>query len=126
MTATGYQCRTCKHFGKMSVKCHGCTPQTRLNWEPKEPMTDIVKATEAKHDAGKIRPTLLPVTALERVAEVREYGCRKYGDPENWRKAEPQRYLDALMRHLWAHDVWTGPRTPPLRFVHSADNVPGE
>lgn len=57
----------------------------------------------AKRDAGKPRPTLVPVKAIRAITEVREYGCRKYNDPENWRKVEPQRYRDALYRHLLAY-----------------------
>jgi hypothetical protein len=37
------------------------------------------------------------------VAHVREYGCAKYHDPENWRQVEPQRYRDALYRHFLAY-----------------------
>lgn len=58
---------------------------------------------EAKADAGKIRPTLVPVSLIASVAAVREYGCRKYRDPDNWRKVEPQRYRDALFRHWLAY-----------------------
>ena len=58
---------------------------------------------EAKADAGKPRPTLVPVSLIASVAAVREYGCRKYRDPENWRKVEPQRYRDALFRHWLAY-----------------------
>ena len=54
----------------------------------------------AKSDAGKIRPSLVPTELIRAVARVREYGNRKYGDPENWRTVEPQRYRDALYRHL--------------------------
>ena len=59
--------------------------------------------TEAKADSGKIRPTLVPASLVMAVANVREYGCKKYHDPENWKKVEPQRYLDALYRHLLAY-----------------------
>lgn len=55
---------------------------------------------DAKMDAGKPRPTLVPVSAIEAITYVREYGCMKYHDPENWRQVEPQRYRDALFRHL--------------------------
>lgn len=57
------------------------------------------EAPAAKSDAGKIRPTLVPTSLILAVAEIREYGARKYGDPENWRKVEPQRYKDAAYRH---------------------------
>lgn len=58
---------------------------------------------EAKHDEGKPRPTLVPVSLIDAVTTIREYGCRKYSDPENWRKVEPQRYRDALYRHWLAY-----------------------
>ena len=56
-----------------------------------------------KTDAGKIRPTLVPPALIEAVAAVREYGCSKYHDPDNWRRVEPQRYRDALYRHWLAY-----------------------
>ena len=56
-----------------------------------------------KADAGKVRPSLVPVSLVNAVAEVREYGCRKYHDPENWKKVEKQRYIDALYRHWLAY-----------------------
>lgn len=58
---------------------------------------------EAKADAGKPRLTLVPPRIIWDVAAVREYGCRKYGDPENWRRVEPQRYKDAAYRHWLAY-----------------------
>lgn len=58
---------------------------------------------EAKADAGKPRPTLVPVSLIRAVTAIREYGCAKYHDPDNWRKVEPQRYRDALYRHWLAY-----------------------
>lgn len=59
--------------------------------------------TEAKADAGKPRPTLVPVSLIRAVTAIREYGCRKYHDPDNWKKVEPQRYRDAAYRHWLAY-----------------------
>ena len=56
-----------------------------------------------KADAGKPRLTLVPPQIIYDIAEVREYGNRKYGDPENWRQVEPQRYRDAAFRHFLAY-----------------------
>ncbi|MBR4855151.1 MAG: hypothetical protein IKU94_00810 [Bacteroidaceae bacterium] len=56
-----------------------------------------------KADGGKHRPTLVPVSLIYAVTAIREYGCKKYKDPENWRKVEPQRYRDALYRHWLAY-----------------------
>ena len=58
---------------------------------------------EAKADAGKPRLTLVPPEIIWAIAEVREYGTKKYGDPENWRKVSPQRYRDAMFRHMMAY-----------------------
>lgn len=56
----------------------------------------------AKHDAGKLRPSLVPTQIIWDIAEVREYGNRKYGDPQSWRQVELERYVDALYRHMLA------------------------
>lgn len=58
---------------------------------------------QAKADAGKLRPTLVPVGAINAVAAIREYGCQKYRDPDNWKRVEPQRYKDAAYRHWLAY-----------------------
>lgn len=55
---------------------------------------------EVKADSGKPRLTLVPPRIIWDIAAVREYGNRKYGDPENWRKVSPQRYRDAAFRHF--------------------------
>jgi hypothetical protein len=62
-----------------------------------------INPCEAKADSGKLRPTLVPPSLVLAVASIREYGCKKYKDPNNWRKVEPQRYKDALYRHLLAY-----------------------
>jgi len=61
-----------------------------------------------KHDAGKVRYTLLPPWALRWVAQVLTHGAKKYA-ADNWRKAfEPNfeagrdRYMDAAYRHMEA------------------------
>ena len=56
----------------------------------------------AKKDAGKPKLTLVPSKIIYDIAEVREYGNRKYpeGGTENWRQVDPQRYRDAAFRHF--------------------------
>ena len=58
---------------------------------------------EAKADTGKPQLTLVPRKILFDIARVREYGCQKYGDPENWRQVEIQRCRDAAFRHFLAY-----------------------
>ena len=57
----------------------------------------------AKRDAGKPRPTLVPTRIIWAIARVREFGCKKYKDPDNWKRVEPQRYRDAAYRHWLAY-----------------------
>ena len=54
----------------------------------------------AKADAGKPRLSLVPRRIIWAIAKVRMYGNKKYGDPENWRQVEKERYRDAMMRHM--------------------------
>lgn len=56
----------------------------------------------AKADEGKIRPSLMPTNAWRAYCAIRQFGCQKYpeGGTENWRKVEPERYLDAMLRHI--------------------------
>lgn len=56
----------------------------------------------AKADAGKLQLSLVPPELIRAVGEIRAYGLQKYGDPENWRRVEPQRYWDAALRHALA------------------------
>ncbi len=58
---------------------------------------------QAKSDAGKSRLTLVPQQIVYDIAQIREYGNTKYGDPENWRTVEIERYRDAAFRHLLAY-----------------------
>ena len=54
----------------------------------------------AKYDADKPRLDLVPPGIIEAVGIARNYGVKKYKDPDSWRQVEPERYVAALMRHL--------------------------
>lgn len=58
---------------------------------------------EAKADSGKPKLTLVPRQIILDIAKVREYGTEKYGDPDNWKQVEPQRYRDAAFRHFLSY-----------------------
>ena len=57
----------------------------------------------AKADDGKLQLSLVPVQIIRDISEVRMYGNKKYGDPDNWKQVEKQRYVDALLRHLLSY-----------------------
>lgn len=79
----------------------------------------------AKSDQGKIRPTLVPPSLVIEVAKIREYGVQKYHDPENWRKVEPQRYVDALYRHFlqYLSGEWYDKESGLPHLSHMACNL---
>lgn len=56
-----------------------------------------------KNDKEKIRLELVPPALMWAVGAIRTYGAQKYGDPENWRQVEPERYRGALLRHIMAY-----------------------
>ena len=53
----------------------------------------------AKDDIGKLQISLVPPQIIKDIAEVRMYGNQKYGNPNNWKDVEKERYVDALLRH---------------------------
>lgn len=56
-----------------------------------------------KADAGKPKLSLVPTQIIRDIAEVREYGTKKYnGDPDGWRDVKLVRYINALYRHVLA------------------------
>ena len=84
------------------------------------------KPDTAKADGGKPRPTYVPVEIIEAVMRVREYGNAKYGDPDNWRTGEPERYHEAMLRHLlkaWHDPYAVDPESGLLHLEHAACNI---
>lgn len=58
-----------------------------------------------KADNGKPKLSLVPPEIIRNIARIREYGNNKYplGGKDNWKEVEPDRYKDALFRHLLAY-----------------------
>ena len=80
----------------------------------------------AKADAGKPRPTLVPTAIIQAIAHVREYGCRKYKDVDNWKQVEIERYMDAAYRHWLAcvDDLYSRDKESGLPHLwHAATNI---
>lgn len=63
-------------------------------------VADIIGGDTAKADAGKPRLSFVPRKIIWAIAAIREYGNKKYGDPNNWKKVEVERYRDAAYRHF--------------------------
>ena len=81
---------------------------------------------QAKADAGKSHPSYCPVALIKGVIAVREHGTAKYGDPENWRKVEPERYHEAILRHvleIWEDPFAVDPDSGLYHLQHIATNI---
>ena len=79
-----------------------------------------------KADNGKPHPSYVPVEIIEAVMRVREYGNKKYGDPENWRTVEPERYHEAMLRHVlraWNDPYAVDPESGLLHLEHICCNA---
>ncbi len=79
----GYICQGCG-FGKYHQKIKG-----------------------AKYDDNKPRPSTVPVESIEAIMATREYGLAKYAEAEDWRRIAPERWHEALLRHVLA--IWEDP-----------------
>lgn len=89
------------------------------------PLT-LMPNQDAKADAGKMRPSLVPPEIVTAIAKVREYGCRKYTDPDNWKRVEPQRYWEAYLRHTlaaWEDYTSVDPESGLMHIEHAATNL---
>lgn len=71
-----------------------------------DPQTPV-KLPGAKNDAGKLQLSTVPPEAIVAIARIREYGNRKYADPENWRRVLPEKFHEAMLRHCLA--IWEDP-----------------
>ena len=111
-------------------RCEGCplydVTDCRIALE-KLLLAEEPQATDtAKADTGKPHPSYVPVEIIEAVMRVREYGNAKYHDPDNWRTVEPERYHDAMLRHVLAcwNDPWAeDPESGLMHLEHIACNV---
>lgn len=65
------------------------------------------KLPGAKNDDGKLPLSTVPPAAIRAIAEIRRYGNQKYADPQNWRRVDPKKFHEAMLRHCLA--CWEDP-----------------
>lgn len=56
-----------------------------------------------KADKGKLSLSSVPTGIIKAVAHIRQYSTNKYHDPNNWKKVEKGRFVDALYHHWIAY-----------------------
>lgn len=81
---------------------------------------------QAKADQDKPHPSYVPVALIEGVMAVREYGNQKYHDPDNWKQVEPERYHQAMLRHIlaaWNDPYKIDPESGLPHIAHVATNI---
>lgn len=67
-----------------------------------QPLLDDEEDQDIKADAGKPKLRFVPWEIVNDIAYVREYGVKKYHAVDSWKEVEPERYVDALLRHTLA------------------------
>lgn len=76
----------------LGINDNTITKRKREGWSDQKILETPVK--------DSLSMELIPPGIIQAVRAIRLFGVKKYHDPENWRQVEPQRYKDALMRHL--------------------------
>ncbi len=116
----GYvSCMVCPLYNEANEKCESsgfasCTGRENAweaiaEWQEQQESNDAQPSDAAppsqgaKADAGKVQLTLCPPEIIKAIARVRMYGTDKYGDRDNWKMVEAQRYRDAAYRHWLAY-----------------------
>lgn len=69
---------------------------------------------------------LVPIALLQEVQKIRAFGVEKYGDPDNWKTIEPERFHNALLRHvlaIWNDPYAVDPESGLLHLSHIACNA---
>ena len=99
-------CTTCVHWAlcadqqeaiEDNMRVINCHRYDKINIDTND------ESQKAKADAGKLQLTLVPTQIIKDIAEVRMYGNKKYGDPDNWKTVDISRYRDAMYRHFLAY-----------------------
>ena len=88
---------------------------------------DLRSDQVGKIDIGKPHPSYVPVEIIEGIMRVREKNtASKYPDPESWKKIDPKRWHEAMLRHVlacWNDPYSVDPESGLLHLEHIACNV---
>ena len=59
-----------------------------------------VEYPDGKDDEGKLQLSLVPTQIIKDIAEVRMFGNEKYHSPNNWKRVDMSKFVDAMLRHI--------------------------
>lgn len=89
------------------VNCKNCVIYDKCTAQPGDGMCQLSYQEKthavAKDDDGKEKLTRVPRKIIWAISAVRDFGTKKYGDPENWRTVQIEQYRDAAFRHFLAY-----------------------
>ena len=105
LSAVGYPCIGCYSGNKfLRAENSDISEDQKAKVDYSRPEnSNIPEDQKAKADYGKEKLTLVPRRIIHDICAVRMYGNKKYGDPDNWKQVEPERYRDAAFRHFLAY-----------------------
>ena len=89
-----------------------------------EPVTN--KVPGAKNDDGKLKLSHVPPQIIIEIAKIRDYGNRKYADPDNWKRVAATKFHEALLRHIvaaWENPAAVDPESGLPHLSHAACNL---
>lgn len=125
-------CKNCTHYkGESICGLHALNAEIDpdekcIAWEKRKEANMDKPNQQAKADQGKPCPSLCPVSLIDAVTAVRMFGLKKYRDPDNWKQVEPDRYHQALLRHIlaaWNDPYKRDPESGLLHLAHAACNI---
>lgn len=125
-------CKNCTHYkGESICGLHALNVEINpdekcIAWEKRKEANMDKPDQQAKADQGKPHPSYVPVALIEGVMAVREYGNQKYHDPDNWKQVEPERYHQAMLRHIlaaWNDPYKIDPESGLPHIAHVATNI---
>ena len=104
----------------LGVRQDTLTKRKRSGWSDKETLETPVPGND------KVDISLVPVSLISGVRAVRLFGLQKYHDPDNWKQVEPERYHQAMLRHIlaaWNDPYKVDPESGLLHIQHVACNI---
>ena len=125
-------CKNCTHYkGESICGLHALNAEIDpdekcIAWEKRKEANMDKPNQQAKADQGKPCPSLCPVSLIDAVTAVRMFGLKKYRDPDNWKQVEPDRYHQAMLRHIlaaWNDPYKVDPESGLLHLAHAACNI---
>lgn len=102
-------------------------PPTVINYDPTTKSATVAGYSDEvgiKHDAGKIRPELIPPVSTRQQGAVLGYGAVRYS-ADNWQKHDIdvgiKRHIGALLRHITSYQG--GEALDPESGLHHLSHV---